>query len=68
MKTWTLQLPRCKCPECGTTLRIKFVGRLRVLKPRKGKGEGLDREGIAIPCEGDASAEVPLQPVPKEGD
>lgn len=71
MKTWTLQLPRCRCPNCNTVLRIKFVGRLRVLRTRKArdeKGEGLDREGIAIPCEGVDDEEVQVSQVPVKGD
>lgn len=68
MKTWTLQLPRCKCPSCGSTLRIKFCGRMRILKPRKVRGEETREEGSALPCEGDGSAEVPLQKVPEQGD
>lgn len=70
---WTLQMPRSKCPHCGGTIRAQFRGRFRVLKVReKAKREGLDREGVATPCEGDASdvpdQEIPLQEMPEDGD
>ena len=73
MKPWTIQLPRFKCPVCGSEMKISFRGRWRLprlKKNQKAEERGLDR-GEEAPLDGDGleeDEEIPLQPVPKEGD
>lgn len=42
--SWTIHLPRLRCPHCGKTVHQRFRGRLQLLKAG-GKGDKEGREG-----------------------